>query len=337
MHCKRGATTVLSIMRIPVVIRILFLSLLTLFLSGCLQIQQVIEIRKENKGSFKLEISLPLEIYQKFIAGDKVPEAKYFDPVKGTAYFAATDGFRIKKYRVFDNAEEGGAMRKYIQVEGDITDVKKALASGKLGDFAEAHRLFLELMELQIQQTGDTHDTVAYWLNGHGDLLANMGATALADAAFLRAMEIYEIIDKPKGHFDLSVTLVGLGKVARDRGDLVSAETLMRQGLDIRIDTISEAHSFTQLARIDLADVIRSRGRLDDARATFNEAIANLENNGDAEHPHVAQAMTGLAKISIVEGNPREAIALLERSIAMTEAAIGREHLDNVNRRLLLA
>lgn len=111
----------------------------------------------------------------------------------------------------------------------------------------------------------------------------------------------------------------------------------MRQGLDIRIDTISEAHSFTQLARIDLADVIRSRGRLGDARATFNEAIANLENNGDAGHPHVAQALTGLAQISIVEGNPREAIALLERSIAMTEASIGRDHLDNVNRRLLLA
>ncbi|MEO1204575.1 MAG: tetratricopeptide repeat protein, partial [Pseudomonadota bacterium] len=212
-----------------------------------------------------------------------------------------------------------------------------AHATGKLGEFGEAHRLFLELMELQIQYTGDTHDTLAYWLNGHGDLLANMGATALADAAFNRAMEIYEIIEKPKGHFDLSVTLVGLGKVARDRGDLASAEDLMRRGLAIRIDTIREAHSFTQLARVDLADVIRRRGRLDEARATFDEAIANLESNGDGEHPTVAQALTGLAEIEIAENDPDEAIQLLERAIAMTEGSIGRDHLDNVQRRLLIA
>ncbi len=212
-----------------------------------------------------------------------------------------------------------------------------AHTTGKLGEFGEAHRLFIELISLQIEQTGETHDTVAYWLNGHGDLLANLGATAQADEAFQRAMEIYAAIDKPAGHFDRSVTLVGLGKVARDRGELETAEALMQRGLDIRSDQISETNTFTQLARIDLADVILRQGRIADARATFEQALEVLRGNGAGEHPTAAQGLTGLAEVAMAEGDPADAIRLLEQAITITEASIGRDHLDNVKRRLLLA
>lgn len=208
---------------------------------------------------------------------------------------------------------------------------------GKLGHYEEAHRLFNELVALQIEQTGEVHDTVAYWLNGHGDMLANLGATALADQAFQRAQEIYAQIDKPAGHFDRSVTLVGLGKVARDRGDLEGAERLMRQALAIREDQIGKLHTFTQLAHIDLADVMLRQGRLADARAAFEEALDILEANDAGEHPTAAQALTGLGEVAFADGRPGEAIERLQQAVAMTEASIGREHLDNVNRRLLLA
>lgn len=212
-----------------------------------------------------------------------------------------------------------------------------AHTTGKLGHFGEAHRLFTEQLALQISLTSETHDTVAYALNGHGDLLANMGATALADKAFTRALEIYTLNDKPAGHFDRSVTLAGLGKVARDRGELDKAEGLLRQALDIRSDQIGEEHTFTQLTRIDLADVILRQGRLADARATFEEALGILRENDAGEHPTAAQALTGQAEVALQEGKPADAIRLLERAINMTEASIGRDHLDNVNRRLLIA
>ncbi|MDH5618231.1 MAG: tetratricopeptide repeat protein [Gammaproteobacteria bacterium] len=208
---------------------------------------------------------------------------------------------------------------------------------GKLGHYEEAHRLFNELVALQIEQTGEVHDTVAYWLNGHGDMLANLGATALADQAFQRAQDIYARIDKPAGHFDRSVTLVGLGKVARDRGDLEGAESLMQQALTIREDQIGKDHAFTQLAHIDLADVILRQGRPADARAAFEEALDILRTNDAGEHPTAAQALTGLGQVALAEGTAADAIEFLEQAIAMTETSIGRDHLDNVNRRLLLA
>ncbi len=111
------------------------LLLLALLLPGCLRLQQVIEISKENKGRFKLEVSLPKEVVDAFVAKGDVRAATFFDPIKGAAYFAETDGFRITNYRVFDHKEEDGSTRKYIQVEGEMTDVRKALASGKLGRF----------------------------------------------------------------------------------------------------------------------------------------------------------------------------------------------------------
>ena len=226
--------------------------------------------------------------------------------------------------------------------EGKATNLPLALyglahTTGKLGDFAESHRLFEELVALQVSRSGETHDVVAYWLNGHGDMLANIGATALADAALQRAMNIYDSIDKPAGHFDRSVTLVGLGKVARDRGELGTAERLMQEGLTIRENTIGVKNAFTQLNRIDLADVWYRQGRNADARDAFNQALEVLEANGHGDHPTAAQALTGLARIALAEGRYDEAMRLLERSIEMTEPSIGRDHLDNVDRQLLLA
>ncbi|MEM6809214.1 MAG: serine/threonine-protein kinase [Pseudomonadota bacterium] len=212
-----------------------------------------------------------------------------------------------------------------------------AHTTGKLGDFGESHRRFVELVDLQVERTGENHDKVAYWLNGHGDMLANIGATDLADAALQRAMAIYETNGKPAGHFDRSVTLVGLGKVARNRGDLDTAADLMQQGLTIRENTIGVEHTFTQLARIDLADVFFRQGRIKEARGAFEQALEVLEKNGDSEHPTAAQSLTGIARVALAEGDSDAAIELLERAIAMTEGSIGPDHLDNVDRRLLLA
>ncbi|MEL6227123.1 MAG: tetratricopeptide repeat protein, partial [Pseudomonadota bacterium] len=185
--------------------------------------------------------------------------------------------------------------------------------------------------------TGKVHDTVAYWLNGHGDMLANLGATAQADQAFQQAMAIYAEIEKPQGHFDRSVTLVGLGKVARDRGDLANAESLMREGLDIRERTIGEEHTFTQLARVDLADVLRRAGTFEEAREAFETALKVMSGSGDGEHPTAAQALTGLAQIELAESRFERAEQLLQQAIDMTAESIGTDHLDNVERRLILA
>ncbi|MEO0575264.1 MAG: tetratricopeptide repeat protein [Pseudomonadota bacterium] len=212
-----------------------------------------------------------------------------------------------------------------------------AHALGKIGRFGEAHAMFLRLIEMQHERTGRVHDTVAYWLNGHGDLLANLGATTQADEAFQRATAIYEAIDKPRGHFDRSVTLVGLGKVMRDRGDLDTAQRLMREGLDIREKTIGEQNTFTQLARVDLADVLRRADKLAAARDEFEAALAVMRASGDGEHPTAAQALTGLAEVELAVSDYDAAIRMLEQAIEMTAASIGRDHLDNVDRRLLLA
>ncbi|MEL7186515.1 MAG: tetratricopeptide repeat protein [Pseudomonadota bacterium] len=212
-----------------------------------------------------------------------------------------------------------------------------AHTTGKLGDYEEAHRMFVRLVRMQVEQTGETHDTVAYWLNGHGDMLANLGAIDLADTALKRAMDIYEINEKPAGHFDRSVTLVGLGKVARARNSLETAEQMMRRGVEIRELTIGASHTFTQLARVDLAETIYQRGRLNDAKVLFEDALNVLDSNGDSEHPTAAQALTGLARVALDEAQPELAIQRLEQAIDMTRASIGDDHLDNVNRRLLLA
>lgn len=213
----------------------------------------------------------------------------------------------------------------------------QAHATGKLGRFGEAHQLFKDLIALQIERTGDSHDHLAYWLNSHGDMLAHIGATDLANEAFQRVMEIYTQNDKPADHLDRSFMLIGLGKVARDRNNLEEAEKLMRQGLAIRIATISEKHSNTQLARVDLAEVLRRQDRIADARSSLDTAIKSLRDSGNENHPVTAQALTVYAQIELAEGQLKAATRHLEQAISITKDSLGLEHLDNVDRRLLLA
>lgn len=245
--------------------------------------------------------------------------------------YEAAIGYLTRSVEIRDRATNGTDR----QLPQNMYSLAHAL--GKIGRFGDAHTMFLKLIDMQYERTGKVHDTVAYWLNGHGDLLANLGATTEANEALQLATTIYAEIEKPKEHFDRSVTLVGLGKVARDQGDLARAESLMRQGLDIREKTISKQHTFTQLARVDLAEVLRRAGNLNDARREFETALDTMRTTGDGEHPTAAQALTGLAQIELSESRLDIAEQLLQQAIDMTAGSIGMDHLENVDRRLILA
>jgi hypothetical protein len=103
-------------------------------MTGCLHLQQELTLKDDRTGTFRVALAMPLATYQAWMADPASPLAKalapHIDPERGAAGFPETDGFRLRAYRVFDR---DGA--KLIQVEGAITDLPRALASGKLGDW----------------------------------------------------------------------------------------------------------------------------------------------------------------------------------------------------------
>jgi hypothetical protein len=114
-------------------LRLAALALVLSAAAGCVQLRQELTIRADNTGSFALRLAVPAARYETLVAGEAaaMPSLRpLFDPAQGDTYFPAADGFVVRAHRVYTDGEW-----RQLTVEGEITDLKKALASGRLGAF----------------------------------------------------------------------------------------------------------------------------------------------------------------------------------------------------------
>ncbi|MCJ8328834.1 MAG: hypothetical protein MJH11_02450 [Lentisphaeria bacterium] len=106
-----------------------FFSLVLVLLScSCIELYQELEFTKDNAGKFKLKLSVSDVIYSNFVLGSKLDH--YFDRKKGEALFKKSGVFIFNKYTVFNHEN-----KKHLQIEGEISDMKKAMESKILGEF----------------------------------------------------------------------------------------------------------------------------------------------------------------------------------------------------------
>ena len=113
---------------------LIILTTLLIATTGCVQLRQELTIGADNTGAFALRLAVPAARYDAMVAGDEaaLPALRpLFDPGKGAMYFPEADGFVVRAHRVYTDGEW-----RQLTIEGDITDLKKALASGRLGGFA---------------------------------------------------------------------------------------------------------------------------------------------------------------------------------------------------------
>lgn len=102
-----------------------------------------------------------------------------------------------------------------------------------------------------------------------------------------------------------------MGRTYQRLGDYPTARRLLEEAL------ASEALDPTQRVEVmlELADNHHLAGRFDAAEAVFREQM-----DAAASHPVRARALAGLARTLSQTGRPDEAVALLDRSIALTRA-----------------
>jgi tetratricopeptide (TPR) repeat protein len=123
----------------------------------------------------------------------------------------------------------------------------------------------------------------------------------------------------------LATLLHNLGGLAYARGDDARAESLAREGLELRRRTSADR---TQVAAdaVALAAILERRERWAESEALHREALATWEQVGDSYE--VAMTLNGLAAAVRFSGRPDEAEELFTRSLALLEAARGPAHCD---------
>ena len=82
--------------------------------------------------------------------------------------------------------------------------------------------------------------------------------------------------------------------------------------------------------------ILEQAGRLDEAERDFLDALGVMERTRGADDPLVARTLMNIAQLRIRKGRPADAVAPLERALAIYDLRLGPDHADAKSARRLL-
>jgi tetratricopeptide (TPR) repeat protein len=159
------------------------------------------------------------------------------------------------------------------------------------------------------------------------------GDYATAETHLREALAVRERL-LGRNHVDVAETLTELGRAVHARGRPDEAEPLL-----IRALAIDRAAGNDYQARVlnTLGLVKMATGDDAAALAYFTEAIAYRRARFGNNHPDLPTNLLNLARVYLRQKAPREAIPLLEESVAGRRRIFGDRHVSTANARLVLA
>jgi len=106
------------------------------------------------------------------------------------------------------------------------------------------------------------------------------------------------------------------------------AERLARQSLEVRLRWLGAGHPDTATSYNNLAEVLRTQGKLGEAEALHRRALAVWLTAVGEVHPDTATSYNNLAEVLRAQGKLGEAEDLQRRALAITLKAVGADHSD---------
>jgi tetratricopeptide (TPR) repeat protein/TolB-like protein len=174
------------------------------------------------------------------------------------------------------------------------------------GDATQAMKRYEEAMEIS-RAIGDRVG-VAWQLNSMGILLAERGELERARDRFEKCLALRREIGQKQG---IAQALINLAAADLDRGNLESSGRLIDEGLAVARE-VGGKHRVALALKL-VGDVLAARGDLAGAHENYDAALAICTEIG--LHPLVAICRTALARLSIEEGRPAEAVLPLRESL----------------------
>jgi serine/threonine-protein kinase len=223
----------------------------------------------------------------------------------------------------------------------------------RLGDYAEARKLFATAIGLRRRIGGD-HPELAAALNnlavvhyGTGDLesaeerfreciamrrrlgldddlvkpMSNLAAILQARGELGEAEQIYrETLARRRAtlgerHPNVADSLRSLATVLFEAGDLAAAEPLLRQSLAIRLEVYGPESTKAAMVYVSLGRLEHARGRLEEAEELYVRALEIRRRKLGENHHHTALAKSDLAALLLDLGETATAGVLLPQAL----------------------
>lgn len=197
---------------------------------------------------------------------------------------------------------------------GDDAGIRAALwvigsAMGGRGEFDSAVELYTRLLLLTEQATGAGSRSALSARFNLAEALENARRPAKAAAHSARVLaERRELLGDR--HPGTAYSLVQLGRLKWALSETHAAEQLLREGLEIRVETHGDAHPHTLGTMRDLATVLRINGVESEARTLEDRAIAASRVLHGPGHPKALSLLDSLAAMALSHGEYRRAAML---------------------------
>lgn len=212
--------------------------------------------------------------------------------------------------------------------DGDHPELANALhnLSGwhvNMHDFETAERYASEAYEMYVRLYPDAHPGLARALMSYGRLLGRLGRVDEGAPLVIRGYEMQEAM-LGKDHRHTLRYALGMARALAELGETARADSLLRDNLARRLDTYGEGTEVAR-TRLDLGRLLRDEGRLDEAVAELEAALAAYRAaRGDA-HPETAGVLEELAVTLARSGELERARALHQEAMPVLVASFGED------------
>lgn len=171
-------------------------------------------------------------------------------------------------------------------------------------DLAAVEKKFRKVCDIRERELG-FHRETARALYGLGLLLVREGRFAEAAPNLERAREI-QLATIGANHFELALTLQQLAEVYSQRSDWARAERVLQESLHTLEALYPDGHKRIAEVQTDLASLMESTGRLQEADGLHQKAVA-MEKRQSRDGSHGLTANNYCVYLLLI-GRPREAL-----------------------------
>jgi len=193
------------------------------------------------------------------------------------------------------------------------------------GKYADAEKLFAEVLASRERADGPEHIRVAAALNNLAIALSNLGKNDEALAAHRRALAIKEKVYGPD-HPEVAGTLQNMGAILHEEDHYDEALELLRRALAIQQKVMGENHPRTADPLNSIGLVLKDQGKLEEAIDDLERALALREESLGPESPTTASSLSNLGLAWIEAKDYNRALDYLQRSLAIREKVLGPDH-----------
>lgn len=233
--------------------------------------------------------------------------------------------------RSLGRADEAEVLhRRALELRREAHGERSPLVAESLNNIAGIHlmrseheaarRLLREALDIRRDSLGRTHPLVAQTLNNLAAVHFRDRDIDGAEPLLREAIELYRSIPGPVMQ-EYARSLRSLAEIHRLRGEHDEARALLEESLTSLTTLHDGPHPNIAPVLMSLAEIEESQGNQAEAIQRWREAVQMYEQSLPAEHPAHVAALTGHGLALIDADRAEAALPLLERAVAIEQAA----------------